>query len=99
MRTLRISALAPALAAVAIALAAASGARAELVILTDGSVLKVTAFAAEEESAVLVYAWARWRGIALFARDQSLRPGLLAGLLFVSNICFNFCADSSALIC
>ena len=66
MRTLRISALAPALAAVAIALAAASGARAELVILTDGSVLKVVAFAAEEESAVLT-----------FAKGGSMRMSLL----------------------
>ena len=32
--------------------------------------------------AMLVYAWARCRGIALFGRDQSLRPGLLAGLLY-----------------
>lgn len=33
-------------------------------------------------AALLVFAWARWRGIALFAEDKSLRPGLLAGLLF-----------------
>jgi len=40
--------------------------------------------------AVLVYAWARWRGIALFAQDQSLRPGLLAGLLFGLEFVFIF---------
>ena len=34
-------------------------------------------------AALLVYAWARWHGIALFARDRSLRPGLLFGLEFV----------------
>ena len=40
--------------------------------------------------AVLVYAWARWRGIALFAQDGSLRPGLLAGLLFGLEFVFIF---------
>jgi drug/metabolite transporter (DMT)-like permease len=40
--------------------------------------------------AILVYAWARWRGIALFARDRSLRPGLLAGLLFGLEFVFIF---------
>ncbi|MDP2822814.1 MAG: DMT family transporter [Sulfuritalea sp.] len=40
--------------------------------------------------AALVYAWARWRGIALFAPDQSLRPGLLAGLLFGLEFVFIF---------
>jgi drug/metabolite transporter (DMT)-like permease len=40
--------------------------------------------------ALLVYAWARWRGIALFGRDQSLRPGLLAGLLFGLEFVFIF---------
>jgi len=40
--------------------------------------------------ALLVYVWARWRGIVLFARDQSLRPGLLAGLLFGLEFVFIF---------
>jgi drug/metabolite transporter (DMT)-like permease len=40
--------------------------------------------------ALLVYAWARWRGIGLFARDRSLRPGLLAGLLFGFEFVFIF---------
>lgn len=40
--------------------------------------------------AVLVFAWARWRGIALFGRDASLRPGLLAGLLFGLEFVFIF---------
>lgn len=33
-------------------------------------------------AAVLVFAWARWRGLPLFVRDGSLRAGLAAGLLF-----------------
>jgi drug/metabolite transporter (DMT)-like permease len=32
--------------------------------------------------ALLVFAWCRWRGIALFGRDGSLWPGILAGALF-----------------
>lgn len=40
--------------------------------------------------AVLVYVWARWRGIALFAPDRSLKPGLLAGLLFGLEFVFIF---------
>jgi drug/metabolite transporter (DMT)-like permease len=31
---------------------------------------------------ILVFAWARWRGLPLFRRDGSLRSGLLAGTLF-----------------
>ena len=31
---------------------------------------------------VLLWLWCRWRGIALFERDGSLRAGLLAGVLF-----------------
>lgn len=39
-------------------------------------------------AAVLVFGWARVRGIALFPADGSLRPGLAAGLLFgVEFIC------------
>jgi len=41
-------------------------------------------------AAALVFAWAHWRGIALFARDGSLRPGLLAGLLFGFEFVFIF---------
>ncbi|MES2957935.1 MAG: DMT family transporter [Pseudomonadota bacterium] len=33
-------------------------------------------------AALLVLAWARWRGIKLTARDGTLRGGLLAGVLF-----------------
>jgi drug/metabolite transporter (DMT)-like permease len=33
-------------------------------------------------AAVLVFAWARWRGLRLFDADGSLRAGLFAGLLF-----------------
>ena len=40
--------------------------------------------------ALLVFAWARGRGMALFARDQSLRPGLLAGFLFALEFVFIF---------
>jgi drug/metabolite transporter (DMT)-like permease len=35
--------------------------------------------------ALLVAAWARWRGIAMFERDGSLAGGLLAGLLFAAE--------------
>lgn len=33
----------------------------------------------------LLWLWCRWRGIALFARDGSLRAGLLAGALFATE--------------
>ncbi|MGI6853245.1 DMT family transporter [Mesorhizobium sp. 1B3] len=33
-------------------------------------------------AAVLVFAWCRFRGVALFERDGTLWPGILAGLLF-----------------
>jgi drug/metabolite transporter (DMT)-like permease len=36
-------------------------------------------------AALLVLAWARWRGIALFERDATLRGGLLAGTLFAAE--------------
>jgi drug/metabolite transporter (DMT)-like permease len=36
-------------------------------------------------AAVLVLIWARWRGIALFERDGSLRGGLVAGTLFAAE--------------
>jgi len=36
----------------------------------------------------LLLAWARLRGIALFERDGSLRPGMLAGLLFGGEFVF-----------
>lgn len=36
-------------------------------------------------AAVLVLGWARWRGIALFERDFTLRGGLLAGTLFAAE--------------
>ena len=36
-------------------------------------------------AAVLVLGWAAWRGIPLFARDGSLRSGLLAGSLFAAE--------------
>ena len=35
--------------------------------------------------ALLVWAWARWRGLPLFIADGSLRGGLLAGLLFAAE--------------
>ena len=34
---------------------------------------------------VLIVAWCRWRGIALFARDRTLVPGLVAGVLFATE--------------
>jgi drug/metabolite transporter (DMT)-like permease len=35
--------------------------------------------------ALLVFAWARWRGVALFKRDGTLGAGLLAGTLFAAE--------------
>ncbi len=40
--------------------------------------------------AVLVYAWSRWRGMALFLPDRSLKPGLLVGFLFGLEFVFIF---------
>ncbi|MFM2035133.1 MAG: hypothetical protein RL459_398 [Pseudomonadota bacterium] len=34
---------------------------------------------------ILLLLWCRWRGISLWARDGSLRPGLLAGALFAGE--------------
>ncbi len=34
---------------------------------------------------VLLWLWCRWRGIALFKPDNSLKPGLLAGVLFAAE--------------
>ncbi|MBI4756297.1 MAG: DMT family transporter [Betaproteobacteria bacterium] len=39
---------------------------------------------------VLVLAWARFRGVALAQPDRSLRPGLLAGLLFGAEFALIF---------
>ena len=36
-------------------------------------------------AAVLVWIWARWRGIALWSRDATLAGGLLAGALFAAE--------------
>jgi drug/metabolite transporter (DMT)-like permease len=36
-------------------------------------------------AALLVLAWSRWRGIALFERDGTWRGGLLAGVLFAAE--------------
>ncbi len=41
-------------------------------------------------AALLVFAWARWRGIALVAHDRSLKPGLLVGFLFGLDFIFIF---------
>ena len=40
--------------------------------------------------ALLVFAWARWRGMALFLPDRSLKPGLLTGFLFGLEFIFIF---------
>ncbi len=39
-------------------------------------------------AALLLFVWARMRGIALFDRDGTLWPGLAAGLLFASEFVF-----------
>lgn len=41
-------------------------------------------------AAVLVFAWCRLRGIALFERDGTLWPGILAGLLFGAEFALIF---------
>ncbi len=41
-------------------------------------------------AALLVLAWARWRGIPLFARDGTLSGGLLAGALFAAEFAMIF---------
>ncbi len=41
-------------------------------------------------AALLVLGWARYRGIALWNRDGSLRPGLFAGALFAIEFFFIF---------
>lgn len=41
-------------------------------------------------ASVLVTLWCRWRGIALFDRDGSLRAGLLAGALFGAEFALIF---------
>lgn len=37
---------------------------------------------------VLLWLWCQWRGVPLFARDGTLRAGLLAGLLFAGEFAF-----------
>ena len=37
---------------------------------------------------LLLLLWSRWRGVPLFARDGTLKAGLLAGLLFAGEFCF-----------
>jgi drug/metabolite transporter (DMT)-like permease len=39
-------------------------------------------------AALLLFAWARWRGIALFGRDGTLAAGIGAGLLFGGEFVF-----------
>ena len=34
---------------------------------------------------VILWLWCRWRGVALFVRDESLWPGLIAGALFAAE--------------
>jgi drug/metabolite transporter (DMT)-like permease len=36
----------------------------------------------------LLWLWCRWRGVALFERDGSLRGGLLVGTLFAAEFVF-----------
>jgi drug/metabolite transporter (DMT)-like permease len=48
---------------------------AEVSFVMQGAIRSIVATA-------LLLAWARWRGIALFARDGTLGPGIAAGLLF-----------------
>lgn len=57
---------------------AAKAALAEVPPLTQAALRSLGA-------AALVLAWARWRGIALFATDGTLRGGMLAGALFAAE--------------
>ena len=41
---------------------------------------------------LVLWCWCRWRGIPLFARDGSLRMGLLAGVFFAIEFALLFCA-------
>lgn len=41
---------------------------------------------------LVLWCWCRWRGIPLFARDGSLRMGLIAGVLFAIEFALLFCA-------
>lgn len=41
-------------------------------------------------AAILVFAWCRFRGIALFERDGTLWPGIVAGLLFGAEFALIF---------
>lgn len=41
-------------------------------------------------ASVLVWAWARWRGVPLFERDGTLPAGLLAGVLFALEFALIF---------
>ncbi len=55
---------------------------------------------------ILVFLWCRWRGIALFARDGTLWPGLAAGALFsfefvliFAGLEFTSAARSALMVC
>lgn len=39
-------------------------------------------------AACLIWVWAAWRGIPLFARDGTFWPGMVSGLLFTCNFMF-----------
>lgn len=41
-------------------------------------------------ASVLLFGWAAWRGVALFGRDGTLVPGVLAGVLFGAEFVFVF---------
>jgi len=53
----------------------------EVSLLMQGGVRSIVA-------TLLVFLWARWRGIALFERDGTLGAGLAAGLLFAFEFVF-----------
>lgn len=53
----------------------------EVSLLMQGGIRSVIA-------TLLVFLWARWQGVALFARDGTLLTGLAAGLLFAFEFVF-----------
>lgn len=59
-------------------------------LATEGISLVTQAAIRSAIATVLLFGWAKWRGIALFGRDDTLGAGVLAGLLFAAEFVFIF---------
>ena len=57
-------------------------------VANDGITPLFQASARNVMAALLIWGWAWWRGIALFASDGSFWPGMASGLLFALNFMF-----------